>query len=292
MIETEFLNRLPAYPGRVILRPVDGQANTFDIERADAPLIAGTPMNKATFDSVVHSRLTGRYYMPTFSRVQASSQSGITVNPIPSSGWVVNEGVGISGGYRATTPDGNSDLPEVFDESTSSGISTLNKTTYFVAIELPVAITVKSVRTYVYTIDTGVTLTTLVQGSNDGEHWATLATISGNQSGNTEVTLTTTGEYKHYRLSVSASKAATLRIYTFAFASYDLKTYSATYEIPFGWPEVWTEGQRTMIQVPADANTGAVVSNTIAGIPCDTVLQSGRRYELRYTGAKFAAKEV
>ena len=42
-------NREPTYPGRVTLTPVSGQANTYDMERADKPLQQGTPLTKATF---------------------------------------------------------------------------------------------------------------------------------------------------------------------------------------------------------------------------------------------------
>lgn len=41
-------DRIPLYPGRVKMTPVAGQANTFDLVRADDPTQAGTPLNKAT----------------------------------------------------------------------------------------------------------------------------------------------------------------------------------------------------------------------------------------------------
>lgn len=41
-------DRVPLYPGRVTLTPVSGQANTFDLTRADRPLQEGTPLNKAS----------------------------------------------------------------------------------------------------------------------------------------------------------------------------------------------------------------------------------------------------
>ena len=41
-------NRLPTYPGRVHLAPVEGQANVFDLTRADEPQDPGTPLNKGT----------------------------------------------------------------------------------------------------------------------------------------------------------------------------------------------------------------------------------------------------
>ena len=49
----EVIDRIPLYPGRVKLVPVSGQANTYDLVRADEPVVAGTPINKALFDSIV-----------------------------------------------------------------------------------------------------------------------------------------------------------------------------------------------------------------------------------------------
>lgn len=40
-------DRVPLYPGRVMLTPVPGQENTFDMVRADSPTQEGTPLNKA-----------------------------------------------------------------------------------------------------------------------------------------------------------------------------------------------------------------------------------------------------
>lgn len=42
------LDRISLYPGRVTLTPVSGQANTYDMERADSPTQEGTPLNKAS----------------------------------------------------------------------------------------------------------------------------------------------------------------------------------------------------------------------------------------------------
>ena len=38
-------DRIPTYPGRVRLIPVAGQANTYDMIRADSPQLEGTPIN-------------------------------------------------------------------------------------------------------------------------------------------------------------------------------------------------------------------------------------------------------
>lgn len=41
-------DRVPTHPGRVTLTPVEGQANTYDMVRADEPTEEGTPLNKAS----------------------------------------------------------------------------------------------------------------------------------------------------------------------------------------------------------------------------------------------------
>lgn len=42
-------DRVSTYPNRWKLTPVAGQTNVYDFERADEPVVAGTPINKATF---------------------------------------------------------------------------------------------------------------------------------------------------------------------------------------------------------------------------------------------------
>ena len=44
-------DRISTYPGRVTLTPVNGEANTYDMKRADMPIVEGTPVNKKLFNS-------------------------------------------------------------------------------------------------------------------------------------------------------------------------------------------------------------------------------------------------
>lgn len=44
-------DRISTYPGRVVMTPVEGKTNTYDLVRADVPIAEGTPINKALFDS-------------------------------------------------------------------------------------------------------------------------------------------------------------------------------------------------------------------------------------------------
>lgn len=53
-------DRVPIYPGRVTLTPVSGQANTFDLVRADQPTQEGTPLNKASLLKDATAALFGK----------------------------------------------------------------------------------------------------------------------------------------------------------------------------------------------------------------------------------------
>ena len=52
-------DRVSLYPGRVKLEPVAGQANTYDLTRADQPAQEGTPLNKASLLSDATVALMG-----------------------------------------------------------------------------------------------------------------------------------------------------------------------------------------------------------------------------------------
>lgn len=54
-IKIPVTDRVPTYPGRVTLTPVDGQANTYDMVRADAPREEGTPINKNLLDNKAYT---------------------------------------------------------------------------------------------------------------------------------------------------------------------------------------------------------------------------------------------
>lgn len=54
------IDRIPLYPGRVKMTPVSGQANTYDMVRADEPTQEGTPLNKATLLKDATAALYGK----------------------------------------------------------------------------------------------------------------------------------------------------------------------------------------------------------------------------------------
>ena len=78
-------DRVPLYPGRVTLTPVSGQANTYDMVRADQPTEEGTPLNKETLLSDTTAEALGLSGDPTvddaFGALENSVQLTYTVVP-------------------------------------------------------------------------------------------------------------------------------------------------------------------------------------------------------------------
>ena len=48
----KWVDRVATHPGRVQLTPVQGQTNIYDMERADEPTVAGTPVNAANLNAM------------------------------------------------------------------------------------------------------------------------------------------------------------------------------------------------------------------------------------------------
>lgn len=294
MIEKEILDRVPLNPGRVTLVPVAGLENTFDMERADNPRVIGTPIDKATLDSIIQSRLTGRYYMPSVSKVTRTRQT-ITTNPVPSSGWVLDatELKATSGAYKVEvnslygsyTPekalDGNINTEY---RSDASGVITITLT-------LPAAIKVLKYKLAMRAANYTYAVKTDFQGSNNGTTWTTLFSTTEKPDTLTEYTLSQTGEYTQYRVQFTATETG-INVYTFEISEYEVSTYRNEYTITSGVPVSWDNGQIILIRTPENANSFSVTENTLNGKQINTILQGNRRYELRYNGTGFEAKEV
>ena len=294
MIEKEILDRVPLNPGRITLFPVDGMENTFDMARADNPSVEGTPLNKATLDSIIQSRLTGRYYELSANRVLRGSAETITVNPVPTTWKNATLTYADSGLYvvRASGANNtNTQAYRAFDGVSNTYWNTVQiETEAWLSLELPAAITVKKISLCV-SWGTGTAGTFLLQGSNDGSTWSTLGTYTAKDTAPVERTISAPSSYKYYRI-YTTRKGDTIAVYSFDISEYDMSSYTNEFTVSSGWPSEFAEGQIAMIQAPADTNTVGVVSNTINRITCGTVLQAGKRYELVYNGTAFDAKEV
>lgn len=292
MKEVNFKDRAPTYPGRVRLVHVSG--DLYDLVRADEPREVGTPLDRATFNSIIHSRLTGRYYVPGVERSVQYNGPVVAGNPIPTSGWVDKSTTkSTNGSYIAeasTTYIDGTEPSHSFDESTSTSWMA-NDSNATLTLDLGVPIKVKKIKLLLYWTNTITAITTTLSGSNDKESWDTLLTLEEMAKVATEYSLPTVGNYRYYRLSLSGTSSGRVGVTTWAINEYEVAVYQNGFTVD-DYPSEWTKGQRTFVEIPSSANTLAVTLNTLNGITVDTILQPSKRYELRYTGSVFAAKEV
>ncbi len=89
-IKIPVTDRVPTYPGRVILTPVNGQANTYDMVRADAPRVEGTPVNKMLLDSKT-DRLTAGVTVYVATTGNDSTGDGTSAAPFKTIQKAINE---------------------------------------------------------------------------------------------------------------------------------------------------------------------------------------------------------
>lgn len=99
-IKIPVTDRVPTYPGRVILTPVNGQANTYDMVRADAPRVEGTPVNKMLLDSKT-DRLTAGVTVYVATTGNDSTGDGTSAAPFKTIQKAINELPKDLGGYHA-----------------------------------------------------------------------------------------------------------------------------------------------------------------------------------------------
>lgn len=293
MIEREFLDRVPTNPGRVKLTHVSG--NEYDMERADSPVVAGTPLDKATFDSIVHSRLTGRLYTPTVERAVLRS-AVVTSNPIPASGWVAGSTTELTNGsYRATASGAENQHPveHAFDSSASTYWADVDEETgkTWIAVDFGSRIVVNKLRVNWFSYDYD-SFSVVFQGSNNGTAWTNIASRTGNTDGAEVWEFSNATEYSQYRLQFTQGTENTMRLYEWAIAEWSATVYKNLFTVSKGFPSEWTENQLALVQAPNGINTVGVQANTLNGVTVNTILQPNKRYELRYTGSAFAAKEV
>lgn len=293
MIEVDFKDRIPTHAGRIKLTPVSGQPDTFTMERADDPTEEGTPIDKATLESIIKSRLTGRFYLPEVARIEVGTVDSI-INPIPASGWInVTATAAKNGDYevKASGSGGASFYPvNAFDGAIStewmSNAQTGGKE-LFIAIKLSVPATVYKMKMQVVSTNNQ---NYTISGSNDGEAWTELGTFKAAADGYLiERNLVNTGAFLWYKISCVGEQYS---VREFELSEYKITTFENAYIIDNGIPLEWTYGQRITLEVPNTADTMGIIGNTLNGIHVNTILQPSRKYELVYNGSTFDAKEV
>lgn len=299
MIEKDFKDRIPKHPGRIRLVPVEGQQNTFDLTKADEPTEPGTALNREAFNSIIHSRLTGRYYTPTATRTIATQRT-ITVNPIPSSGWLNTTLTGATSGEYTITASNSHNTEwsphkavdnDLKTSWTSAGYTTYGNTWWQIKLPSPIVLTSFTVSLDDLS-DSGADF--VLQGSTNGTNWKDLTSqfdYNGKVT-NRVFAVNNSTEYAYYRLNFRTESEYSATIYEFAITGYTITTYANAFVIASGVPLVWSVGQRITIQTPSNVSTAGTVSNTLNGIAINTILLPSRKYELVYNGSSFVAKEV
>lgn len=295
MIEKTIVDRVPSYPGRVTLTPVDGKENVFDMVRSDEPIAVGTPINKATLDSIIQSRLTGRFY-PCAVEYKAISTSTITSNPVPQTGWTESTITKATNGTDYTVEASSSinstyKVVNAFDADIETQWASTDGTAHTLTIRFPVALKLKK-----FKLRMGITGNTSgnkleIRGSNDGSSWATLHTITTYPlSDVTEYTLAKTGTYEYYQLYFTRSTSSRVYVNTFEVTECEVSVYTSNYTND-QMPIEWHTGQRVSIETLATIKH-SVLANTFNGVLVNTVLQPLKHYELTYNGESFDVKEL
>lgn len=292
MIEKDFKDRIPTHPGRIKLLPVEGQQDLFDMTKADEAIELGTPLNKAAFDSIVKSRLTGRYYLPVTTKTEISKQTGIAVSPIPIASWVYQTGgvIGNSGNWRIESSSvfgAGWNVGNMFDGNDTTRWQSATEAASWVTITMGSHFKVKKFK--VNLVDHGKFNTLQMQGSNNGTSWETLVGLT---PGNYEYTITNPKDYLYYRLYFASSSAVNTNISEWQITEYDIAITSNDFIISEGLPVDFSLLQRLTIQTRSNFDTVGVTSNTLNGLPVKTILQPNRRYELVWSGSDFTVKEV
>lgn len=296
MIEIDFKDRVPTHAGRIKLTPVANSPDLFTMERADEPTETGSPIDKALFNSITQSRLTGRFYEPTVSRQIVTGYTGLTTSPIPTSNWVYdtdNRLIARSGVFVVeANSDTNTSANRTADVFNSSGWQSVGGLESWIEIYHSQSLKVSKIR---FTVELQYTarLTRLeIQGSTNGTTWQSLgAYTSVTEDIAMDYTLINTGDYNYYRLVFTSAESNRITVSNLSYILYDVSSYTNNYTLD-NMPLVWTKGQRLTIYTPSTVNTYAVAENFLNGVKVNTILQNGRRYELRYNGSTFDAKEV
>lgn len=296
MIETNIKDRIPTYPGRVQLVPVNGQPNTFDMSRADVPIEEGTPINKATLGSIITSRLVGRYYIPNVAYSIGNIRADLTSSPLPTSGWVYTDdgyNKATSGSYMIESESNNGNGYRVDGALTSKGWQNLGTRESWFTIYHATNLMVKKVSFTVASQYSSYLKRITIQGSTNGTSWTDLYTTTSITLNSQMVyTLTKTGDYSYYRVNFVSDDSNRVTVKYFKYELYDVNTYTNKYTISTGAPSTYDEEQRFLIKTPSNVNTFAVTTNTLNGITVNTILQPSTRYELIYNGTAFSARGV
>ena len=283
MIEKNIVDRVPTKPGQIKLTPVSGAPDKFIMERADEPTVEGTPIDKSTLESIIQSRLTGRYYLPVVKETELSNTT-TTTNPIPASGWLnVSKTSATLNGYELFSSPASvqsDDITAAFDGNASTyWLAPAQEGDSYIGFKLPVAMTVTKIKTKVGF--SGNSYYCIIQASNNGTTWTNVSSqiLLGRNTDTVEIELATNTPFFYYRINFfDVPTDFGIFCYLFEISQSTVTTKQNEYTID-AFPVDVTDHQRFTIITPT-VNTMGVTKNTLNGRNIDVILQSNKRYEL------------
>ena len=159
------VDRVPLYPGRVKMTPVSGQTNIYDMERADQPTQAGTPLNKTTLLKDSTAALYGLTdatpddvfaLLKRYSEANMSAGTGmLVITTVDSSGNAV-------GGIDVKIFQGSSVIKTVLTEEDGCVFVSLSAGNYSLSIEESVFYEISSVSIPAEVVSRGFRFTNMV----------------------------------------------------------------------------------------------------------------------------------
>lgn len=296
-----FVNEVPntALTDNVLKYTLTKEDNTTELVQIDlaTPLqVVGTPLNKATFDSIkTHLDLIGKYNTPTISS-SASVTSGSYIPTYTSATNPTGFEVTASSSYQSSNYpwvalDG--DTTTYWQKNTSDGNS-------YWQIRLDSAILVKEIQITSTNSSTSNSSYIGIQASNDGVNFGVVgvATISTGTRVTATTQLTTTKRYKYWRAYPStqtgehASADLSNRIYEFKITKWYSNSSYNKYILSNNITSL-DKGQVAKILVPSAYAGGSIQLNINnlgyknVVVPDDYVVEANKPISLWYDGTNF-----
>lgn len=198
-------NRIPLYPNRKKITYENGEEELVTIEYADEPLEQGTPIDEALFKSIKGDVYRiDKYTQPTYNKGETESDTVKTGSYIGLWGNSHYSKFGIN--VSASNEDGENyayrAMSGVEGYWSGNSVPTVATPTLF-TIQLYKPIAVKKFS--ISGSDTLYCKNFKLQGSNDGDNYYDIISISNNTKANTEYSANSNEYYKYYRLNITAS---------------------------------------------------------------------------------------
>lgn len=226
--------------------------------------------------------------VPTRNLTPVSSQS-LDVNPIPMSWEQTVDGMVYRNGEYAITAsrfEENGEAYKAFDGNQSTAWSANVISGASLMLELPTAMLIDKMY-LVHTAPPASVLT--IEYSENGYSWVTDTVLESSTTNGMEVNLAG-NTAKYWRLNFSAAGNTVVNVFNWELSDYTITIYEANYTIS-NLPEL-VSGQSILVHIYIEDSATGITANTLNGVPIQSILQAGKKYELTYNMSYYTAKEI